>query len=45
MHRWINGWDWVWMSALMSFWLVIIGGLVYSVVAWLGRRQEHGRPS
>ena len=45
MHRWINGWDWVWMTAMMSVWLVIIGGLVYSVVAWLGRRQEHERAS
>jgi hypothetical protein len=37
MHYWMNGWDWVWMSFMMVFWLVVLGAVVYVAVR-LGQR-------
>ncbi len=32
MHAWINGWDWVWMTFMMGFWVVLLGAAVYIAV-------------
>ena len=32
MHGWMSGWDWLWMSFLMVFWIAVIGGVVYAAV-------------
>ena len=37
----MNGWDWVWMSFLMVFWIVLLGAVVYLAVH-LGNRPPHG---
>ena len=39
MH-WMNGWDWVWMSFMMAFWLVVLGAIVYAAVR-LAQRPPH----
>jgi choline-glycine betaine transporter len=38
----MDGWDWVWMSFMMVFWLVVLGAVVYAAVR-LGQRppREH----
>jgi hypothetical protein len=32
MHTWIDGWDWLWMTLMMGFWLVILGAVIYIAV-------------
>jgi hypothetical protein len=41
VHGWMNGWDSVWMSFMMFFWLVVLGAIVYSAVR-LGQRLPPG---
>lgn len=41
MH-WMDGWDWVWMSFMMVFWLVVLGAVIYAAVR-LANRPPHGR--
>ena len=40
MHGWMNGWDWVWMSFMMVFWIFVLGAVVYAAVR-LGQRPTH----
>ena len=42
MHNWMNGWDWVWMTLMMSFWVVLLGVVVYLAVR-LAQRPPEGR--
>jgi hypothetical protein len=39
----MDGWDWVWMSLMMVFWLVVLGAVVFAAVR-LGQRppRRHG---
>jgi heme/copper-type cytochrome/quinol oxidase subunit 2 len=32
MHTWMNGWDWLWMTLMMGFWLVVLGAVIYLAV-------------
>jgi hypothetical protein len=32
MHGWMDGWDWVWMSFMMVFWIAVLGAVVYAAV-------------
>jgi hypothetical protein len=32
MHDWMNGWDWVWMTFMMIFWIVLLGAVVFAAV-------------
>jgi len=32
MHGWMDGWDWVWMTFMMGFWVVLLGAVVYIAV-------------
>ncbi len=32
MH-WVDGWDWLWMTAMMGFWLVVLGAVIFTPVA------------
>lgn len=32
MHDWMDGSDWIWMTFMMSFWLVLLGAVVYIAV-------------
>ena len=32
MHGWMDGSDWVWMTMMMGFWLVLLGAVVYIAV-------------
>jgi len=32
MHAWMDGWDWVWMTFMMGFWVILIGAVVYIAV-------------
>lgn len=43
MYGWMDGWDWVWMTAMMTTWVVLIGVVVYLAVK-LARRPpaDHG---
>lgn len=36
---WMNGWDWVWMTFMMGFWLIVLGAVVYVAVR-LGQRPR-----
>lgn len=31
MH-WMDGWDWLWMSFMMVFWIVLLGAVVFMAV-------------
>ena len=45
MHVWMNGWDWVWMTFLMVFWVFVLGAVVYIAVRLAQRRPPHeGKP-
>jgi hypothetical protein len=42
---WMHFVDWFWMSAMMIFWLVLIGGIGYAVVLLsLRHTSRHERP-
>ena len=32
MHGWMDGWDWLWMTLMVGFWLVVLGAVVYLAV-------------
>ncbi len=32
MHTWMDGWDWLWMTLTMGFWLVVLGAVIYIAV-------------
>ncbi|HZQ66551.1 MAG TPA: hypothetical protein VFA66_15145 [Gaiellaceae bacterium] len=42
MHGWMDGADWVWMSFVMVFWIVVLGAVVYAAVK-LAQRPPHKR--
>ena len=37
----MDGWDWLWMTFMMGFWIVLIGGVVYAAVR-LAQRPPRG---
>jgi len=39
----MEGWDWLWGTLMMSFWVVLIGVVVYIAVKLA--QGEHGRRS
>ena len=42
MH-WMN--DWVWMSLMMTLWIVLVG-VVFFILIWLtDRDRDHWRPT
>jgi hypothetical protein len=32
MHTWVSGWDWLWMTLMMGFWLVVLGAVIFVAV-------------
>jgi len=32
MHAWMDGWDWIWMTFMMGFWVALFGVVVYIAV-------------
>ena len=32
MNGWMDGSDWLWMSLMMVFWVVVLGAVVYTAV-------------
>jgi hypothetical protein len=40
--HWMDGSDWIWMSFMMVFWLVVLGAVIYAAVR-LANRSPHGR--
>ena len=32
MHTWVDGWDWLWMTLMMGFWLVVLGAVIFFAV-------------
>ena len=32
MHASIDGWDWLWMTLMMSFWVVLLVAVVFLAV-------------
>lgn len=43
MHVWMNGWDWVWMTLMMGFWVVLLGGVIFVAVRLAQRPPREGR--
>ena len=41
MHDWMSGWEWFWMSFMMVFWIVVLGGVVYAAVKLASRPPTH----
>ena len=38
MHTtWMNGWDWLWMTLMTGFWLVVLGAVTYIAVRFAHR--------
>lgn len=44
MYHYVDGWDWLWMTLMMGFWVVIVGLVVYLVVK-LTQDDPSGKPS
>jgi hypothetical protein len=44
MYHWMDGWDWIWMSFMMVFWVVLLGAVVFIAVR-LGQRPPGGKQS
>jgi hypothetical protein len=32
MHAWVDRWDWLWMTLMMGFWLVVLGAVIFIAV-------------
>jgi hypothetical protein len=35
--HWMHGWEWVWMTFVMVFWVVVLGAIVYAAVRLANR--------
>ena len=45
MH-WMDGWDWFWMTFMMTIWVVALGAVIYVAVRLATRPPtDHGRRS
>lgn len=45
MHGYVDGWDWLWMTAMMTVWIVLIGAAVYAAVRLAQRDpRDRGKP-
>ena len=49
MHQWMDSFDWMWMSAMMIVWILLIAVIGYAavLVAWRqgnDPRAHHRRP-
>jgi len=44
MYHYVDGWDWVWMTLMMGFWVVILALVVFLVVK-LVQGDRGGKPS
>jgi len=44
MYHYADGWDWLWMTLMMGFWVVILALVVYLVVK-LTQGDRGGKPS
>ena len=42
MHGYVDGWDWVWMTTMMVFLIVLTGAVVYAAVR-LAQRDRHNQ--
>jgi hypothetical protein len=38
--NWNSGWDWLWMTTMMVFWVVVLGGIVYAAVRLALQHQQ-----
>jgi uncharacterized membrane protein len=45
MYGHMAGWAWLWMSAMMIFWLVVLGVVIYTAVKLANRDSRGSRPS
>ena len=41
MHGYVDGWDWMWMTTMMVFWIVLVGAVVYWAVRVAQRDRHH----
>jgi hypothetical protein len=41
MHYWVSGWDWLWMSLMMTFWIALLGAVIFIAVR-LAQRPPQG---
>jgi hypothetical protein len=41
--HWMNGWDWVWMTFMMTFWVVLLGAVVYGAIRLAQRSPREGK--
>ena len=32
MYGWMDSWDWIWMTFMMGFWVVLLGIVVFVAV-------------
>ena len=44
MYHYVDGWNWLWMTLMMGFWIVILVLVVYLVVK-LTQGNHSGKPS
>lgn len=43
MHTSIDGWDWLWMTLMMGFWLVVLGAVIFIAVRLAQRPPTNPR--
>jgi heme/copper-type cytochrome/quinol oxidase subunit 2 len=44
MHGYMDGWNWMWMTLMVAFWVVLIGAVVYIAVRLAQRPTREGKP-
>lgn len=37
----MDGWDWIWATFMMGFWVVLLGLVIYIAVRLAQRDREH----
>lgn len=44
MHAWMSGWDWIWMTFMMAFWLVAVAVVASAAVRLAQRPPRRTTP-
>ena len=42
--NWNSAWDWLWITLMMLFWFVVVGGVVYAAVRLANQHDHQSKP-
>ena len=40
MSHWMDAWDWLWMTLMMGFWIVLLGAVIFAAVRLAQRPSD-----